>query len=277
MRAAAVRSLEDIRADLRAGDSSVSEPTSMGSAILTTLAAIFATCVGAWLVHFLFLKPVAVPLQPSAALPTFAEVQAELKRGSAQPEFILPAGESRMPRSEPDYAGKTPIQIGKAADDVCFARAQARYPHWSRTPRLTTKQVSDFFKDEMPHFNELMHCLLTEASIRYCSTSQRRMLVAEITMYFRGIEFRNKDLTAFRSRLASEGNYSNLEVLHDAEITADDRVISAVEMRLRDGLLKTSDREQFSAAAPPAIRQRFANIKPATPPCPVEPWWALWR
>src|SRR4030095_2949777 len=85
----------------------------------------------------------------------------------------------------------------------CFARAQARVPHWSKTPRLTTKELNDFHLDEMPHFNELMHCLLTEAPARYCSSSQRGMITAEISMYFRGLEHGNRMLARLRADMVS--------------------------------------------------------------------------
>ena len=46
---------------------------------------------------------------------------------------------------------------------------------------------------------------------------------------------------------------------------------------LRDGTLTTSERDSISAVAPTPLKQRFANVKPATPLCPPQPWWAFWR
>src|SRR5262249_44759890 len=153
---------------------------------------VFAAIVSA-AVYYLFFMPVVVPLQPSAALPTFHRVNPD---GSPQ-DVPVPLGPRDVVSTPAQYAGLSYRDTGKAADVVCFARAQARVPHWSKTPRLTTKELHDFTYDEMPHFNELMTCLLTEAPLRYCSRGQRSMIDGEITMYFRGIAYGNGMMERF--------------------------------------------------------------------------------
>ena len=54
-------------------------------------------------------------------------------------------------------------------------------------------------------------------------------------------------------------------------------VITAIEYRLRDGLLTKANRDDIAAAAPPAIRERLTRIEPPKSSCPEEPWWAFWR
>ena len=107
-------------------------------------------------------------VQRTASLPTFQEtrdrLEAESKGESAQ---MTP-----LPANPAQYIGKSHDEMGKIADDVCFRRAHAVQRHWSKTPRLTTKDASDFASaDSMKHFDALMQCLLTEAPARYCSGS----------------------------------------------------------------------------------------------------------
>jgi hypothetical protein len=254
--------------------------------LLPALAGV-AVCVGAsGLLYVLFLKPVIVPMKPSANIPTFKEVRSNIAHGAS-----APGAEPRMQASAPNpaqYAGLSPRQTGKAADEVCFARAHAKFPHWSKTPRLTTKNVGDFTLVDMPHVNELMQCLLTEAPVRYCSSSQRSTISAEIAMYFRTLENGNKELNQLRGQVgASQKKRISLEgydpysekiaALNRLEYVADAGVLTAIEARLRDGTLTASDRETFAAAATQPIRQRLANVKPSTPLCPPQPWWAFWR
>jgi thymidine phosphorylase len=143
----------------------------------------------------------------------------------------------------------------------------------------------------MPHFNELMTCLLTEAPTRYCSSGERSMITAEIVMYFRGIAYGNQTLTnaknQYQTNLASgklhrmfsdmggDSDYANQ--IERRRLVPDSRVIGAIEARLRDGTLSASDRDTIAAVAPEPIRKRLASIKVSTPLCPHNPWWAIWR
>lgn len=239
---------------------------------------------------YVFLKrpsePQIVPLRPSVYVPTFQQVTKDPQSTAAPPAPDRLATNAARP--SPNYAGLSYRQIGKLADDVCFARAHAKFPHWSKTPRLTTKELNDFALDEMPHFNELLHCLLTEAPIRYCSNSQRSMITAEIAMYFRGLEYGNELLAKHRAelmappgpgRLASEfgPQVSELNRANRLEFAADPRILAAIEARLRDRSLTRTERDVFEAAAPPPVRQQFASAVPSTPACPAQPWWAFWR
>jgi hypothetical protein len=220
------------------------------------------------------------PLQPSASLPTFADVQASIKAGQPPPTYRPDPAIQSAPRVIPDYRGKTAAEIGKTADAVCFQRAHARYPHWSKTPRLTTKELSDFSGDDMNHFNELLRCLLTEGERRYCSRGERQMITGEIAMYFRGIEYSNRMLDRYYKivetspRLVPRFETQNPRA---AYVTPDMSVEAAIERRLLDGLLTAADRDRFLAVAPQNLRERFSRIQPPRSTCPQEPWWAFWR
>ena len=191
-----------------------------------------------------------------------------------------------------NYDGKSAAEIGKIADQVCFNRAQKRDPYWGTTPRLTTQSLANFRPEHMTYFNELLRCLLTEGTRRYCVGSERRMITAEIAMYFRGIAFRNQAAKAYfdenRPRMHAERMYEQVQrdhfgapdkatQLQRAVVDVDQAVVTAIEYRLRDGLLTKADRDEIAAAAPPAIRDRFIRIEPPKSSCPDEPWWAFWR
>ena len=209
---------------------------------LPALATLVVAAVASGIIYFLFFMPVVVPLKPSASLPTFRQVN---------PDGSLPPSPSEVARVEPappnpgQYAGLSYRQTGKLADEVCFARAHARFPHWSKTPRLTTKELHDFDFDEMRHFNELMTCLLTEAPTRYCSSGQRKMITGETVMYFRGIEYGNKTLAqaknTYQTNMASgklhrmfgemAGDSDYLSQIDRRALSADARVTGAIEAR----------------------------------------------
>jgi hypothetical protein len=272
-----VSQFDDIRAQLR----DAPQPPAHGVAAYAIGALVFAAIVSA-AAYYLFFMPIKVPLRPSAAIPTFQQVNPD---GSPQ-NVEAPVGPRDVVSTPAEYNGMSFRQTGNHADEVCFARAQARYPHWSKTPRLTTKELGDFRLNEMPHFNELVTCLLIEAPARYCSRSQRNMIAGEIAMYFHGIEAGNhmlervqRNITAAREsgRMESDDASRDINQLRQRTLVPDPRVVGGIEARLRDGTLKAADAEMFAAAAPQPLRQRFANVKPSTPLCPVQPWWAFWR
>ena len=254
------------------------------------MAALGGCAVVAGIIYVLFLMPIrvplqpvrVVPLQPSAALPSFQRVGAD---GLTERErHIPPPSERASPPGK--YAGTSPRQAGKVADEVCFARAHARFPHWSKTPRLTTKALNEFSSDDMQHFDELLQCLLIEGLTRYCSSSQRSMIAAEVAWYFRALDYGNKVLARVRAETASyrarqENPYqedpAEAARIRRIEFAADPRVVAAIEQRLADGVLTKADRETFSAAAPQWVRLRLAGVKPSAPLCPAQPWWAFWR
>ena len=278
--------IQDIRAQLRAGASAKPESSRM---TLPIMGALGGCAVIAGIIYVLFLmpirvppQPIVVPLQPSASLPTFQPVGADGK--TERERHIPPPSERASPPAK--YAGMSPREIGKVADEVCFARAHARFPHWSKTPRLTTKELHDFSINETQHFDELLHCLLTEGLNRYCSSSQRGMIAAEVAMYFRGLDYGNKGLAKYRADSASYRARQDSPFPEDPaeaarirrlEFVADPRVVTAIEQRLADGVLTKADRDTFGAAAPQWIRLRFAGVMPSTPLCPAQPWWAFWR
>src|SRR5262249_24339309 len=190
-----------------------------------------------------------------------------------------------------NYEGKSPAEIGEIADKVCFNRAQTRDPYWGTTPRLTTQNLANFRPQHMTFFNELLRCLLTEGTRRYCLAGERRMIVAEIAMYFRGIETHNQTVRWIvdenRPKMLGEDLHwrmmREIEGVDKATLAqraladVDPTVITAIESRLRDGLLTRSNRDDIAAGAPPAVRDRFARIEPPKSSCPDQPWWAFWR
>jgi hypothetical protein len=288
-----VSDIDQIRAKLRSGHGpapSRGRPFGFGLLVLAACAAAFGAVLLVPRLLSLEPKPVLVPLQPSAAIPTFKRVEEDgaVKGGTAAP---APAPPTRAPPA--NYEAKSANEIGKVADETCFRRAQTRYPHESRVPRLSAGG-NMFVVGDMDHFNELLQCLLTERVQRYCSGSERRMITAEIVTYFRGIQRGNIVLKAVRdkadepprnavegrsreTRLALDPDYLKSFKENFADIEVDRGVITAIEARLRDGLLTKSSRDEIAAAAAPALRERLARIEPPKSKCPDEPWWALWQ
>lgn len=219
----------------------------------------------------------------------------EFKPSESTPSFLRIGEEPPKPPARgvaANYEGKSAAEIGKIADQVCFNRAQTREPYRGTTPRLTTQSLANFRPEHMTYFNELLRCLLTEGTRRYCVGSERRMITAEIAMYFRGIAFRNQAAKAYfdenRPRMHAERMYEQVQrdhfgapdkatQLQRAVVDVDPAVVTAIEYRLRDGLLTTANRDEIVAAAPPPIRERLARIEPPKSSCPDEPWWAFWR
>jgi hypothetical protein len=245
----------------------------------------------------------SVSVQPPAAGQTSSGTQTfsgvgtslnEFKPSESTPSFLRIGEEPPKPPARgvaANYEGKSAAEIGKVADQVCFNRAQTREPYRGTTPRLTTQSPDNFRPEHMTHFNELLRCLLTEGTRRYCVASERRMITAEIATYFRGIESRNKSVKwqfdenrpktmrdvqqdAF---MRGTGQPDKATQLQRALVDVDPPVVAAIEYRLRDGLLTKADRDEIAAAAPPSLRDRFTRIDPPKSSCPDEPWWAFWR
>jgi hypothetical protein len=250
--------------------------SSIAGTLIWSMASVCAAAVVFAAGMYLF-TPRIVPLQPSAAIPTFSQVQKNIEAGEPQSKGVS-ASQAAAIRTDPAaLAGKSAAEIGKMADDVCFKRAHARYPHWSKTPRLTTKTLDEFHLDDMDHFDELMRCLITEAPARYCSASDRRMIAGEVVHYFRAIAYMNRDLDQLK-KLAP--NFDFDRAFNDKPLPTavpDQQVIVAIEARLRDGYLTLDDRNRINASAPPDIRTRLARIEPPKSRCPAPPWWAFWQ
>jgi hypothetical protein len=213
--------------------------------------------------------------------------------GPADPHHRPDPAIQARPPVVASYQGKSAKEVGKIADEICFQRAHARYPHWNKTPRLSNKELQDFQFHSMDHFNELLQCLLTEGLARYCSARERRQMAVEVRMYFSIIAYGNRDLDRWRERLLSgivdpefkkvqealgttgiDADY--LQKAKQADFVYDSAVLNAIEARLRDGLLTKVELEHFEKAASQQIRARFERIAPRKSTCPVEPWWAFW-
>ena len=267
--------LHDIRDKLRSGTDR--HPTSGAlSLVVWSMVSVGAAALAFVAVLNLFM-PRIYPVRPSASLPTFSEVKRNGETSEPRSQGVSESQAAAIRTDPAGLAGKSAAEIGKMADEVCFKRAQARYPHWSKTPRLTTKTLDEINLDDMDHFNELMHCLIMEAPARYCAVSERRMIAGEIVHYFRAIGYMNRDLDQLK-RTAPNSNFdtaSNDKPLPTA--VADQRMIGAIETRLRDGYLTLADRDRINASAPPDIKTRLARIEPRKSPCPSPPWWAFWQ
>jgi hypothetical protein len=270
--------VHNIRAQMREARRQQPAPAEGGGHGVTFwIVAACAVVVGFSVVLF---TPRLYPVQRTAALPTFQEtrdrIEAEAKGGWA-PMAPSPSDPTR-------YLGKSADEMGKIADSVCYVRAQAVQPHLSKTPRLTTKDVSDFTApDDIKHYDALMHCLVTEAPARYCSGAQRTMIKAEIAMYFRGIEYAaaaRKTYVAEHQRYRTKiGMESDPEIMQLAlrTVRPDEKVLAGIEALMRAGYLTASQRSDINAIAPKPIRERFAQVVGNKSPCPAPPWWAVWR
>jgi hypothetical protein len=287
-----VSDFQDIREQLRRAQSGAA--ATAGRMLLWTACAVAVFLGSLWLVPVIDLTSRVQPLPPSASIMTWGDVQASIAKGQPTPAYRPDPAVQARPPVKAAYEGKSAKEIGAIADEVCFQRTHARYPHWSKTPRLTTKELQDFTVSEMDHFDELLRCLLTEAPQRYCSSGQRRMIAAEIGMYFRGVAYGNRALDRLRNPIPpGKTNPTFAEVqaqlaigragteflrkLNKAELVHDLGVVNAIEARLRDGLLTKAELDSFANSTPQAIRERFAKVLPDKPSCPVEPWWAFWR
>jgi hypothetical protein len=177
-----------------------------------------------------------------------------------------PAAETGARPPEGRYTGKSPDEIATLADEVCAQRGPAQ--RVGKPPRLAD-MAGDFLNaDGMKRINEQIHCLLTEGPMRFCSATQQRMIVGELTLYFHGIEQANRQYGTLRGASARTGV---------EEIIPESRVIMALEARLRDGELTSANRDMISGEAPRWVRDRLVKIEPRQSICPQKPWWAIWK
>jgi hypothetical protein len=202
-------------------------------------------------------------LPQTAALPALKDVKARIESkapGSAAPRQNDPAADPAR------YAGKSPEDMGKIADEVCLRRTQARDPNWTDGPRLTGRALADFHLDDINAVNELTQCLITEAPGRFCSSVDRNMLSAEIVHYFLAVAHLKQIMLKVQATRPTA-----------PEINVDPKIIAAIEARLNDGYLTAANRDQFNASVPVGVRERFSRIKPQQSACMEKPWWAVWR
>jgi hypothetical protein len=165
------------------------------------------------------------------------------------------------------YTGKSPDDAATLADEICAVRAPGRVP--GKPPRLGESAADFLTPDGMKRIHEQMACLLAEGPMRFCAPSQRKMIVNEITLYFRGIENANRAFGVIR------GNEARKSISDD--VHPDPRVLAALETRLRDGQLTVANRDVLSGEAPRWVRDRLVKIEPRQSLCPEKPWWAIWR
>jgi hypothetical protein len=166
------------------------------------------------------------------------------------------------------YTGKSPEDAATLADEVCAVRAPGKVP--GKPPRLGDSAADFLIPEGMKRVHEQMACLVSEGPMRFCSTSQRKMIVNELTLYFRGIESANRAFGVIR------GNEARKSISDD--INPDPRVLAALEARIRDGQLTGANRDVLSSEAPRWVRDRLVKVEPRPQSlCPEKPWWAIWR
>src|SRR5438552_8883492 len=122
--------LQQIRERLRTSATQESSPAGLLVWLIWSIMSVGAAVLAFAAVLYL-LMPRFYPLQPSAAIPTFSETRSKVEAGAPRAQGVS-AAQAAAIRTEPAaLAGKSAADIGKIADEVCFRRAQARYPHWS--------------------------------------------------------------------------------------------------------------------------------------------------
>lgn len=167
------------------------------------------------------------------------------------------------------YTGKTPEDTAALADEVCAVRAPGKVP--GKPPRLGDQSGDFLTPDGMKRVHEQMACLMTEGPMRFCASSQRKMIVNELTLYFRGIESANRAFGVIRG--GNEGRKSVSDDIHP-----DPRVLAGLDARIRDGQLTAANRDVISSEAPRWVRDRLVKIEPRQQSlCPEKPWWAVWK
>jgi hypothetical protein len=273
--------LQEMRARLRE-ERALPAVAGGGFKIPFGLIAILAVVLGFIVVLF---TPKIYPVQRTAALPTFSDVKDRLEsptRSAMMSQVAVPT------ESAARYIGRGADEAGKIADAVCFQKAHALVPHWSKTPRLTTKELADFADVEsMKHFSTLLQCLVTEAPARYCSRGQRTMIKAEIVTYFRGIDHANTAVKRLVNELTPRLRQTQSEELNDPDssyqklaslkFAPDEKVMTGIEGLIRNGYLGVAERDEIGRSAAAPIRDRFARVVGGKSPCPAPPWWAVWR
>ena len=273
--------IHNIRATLRESRQQPAPAAGGSSGATFWIVAVCAVFVGFSVVLF---TPRLYSVQRTAVLPTFQETRDRIE---AESRGELP-GMAPLPSNPAQYTGKSADEMGKIADDVCFHRAHATQPHWSKSPRLSNKDASDFADvDSMKHFDALMQCMTTEAPARFCAPRQRQMIAAEIASYFRGIDQANMTIRKvvaemkvdprFAAISAELGHTPAMQQLASLKFTHDPKVLTGVEGLIRAGYLTSAERGSIGALAPPAIRDKLARIVANVSPCPKPPWWAMWK
>ena len=268
MNARRATDMHDIRAQLREAREQRPRATEDGRKGIT----FWIVAVGAVIVGFavVLLTPRIYSVQRTAQLPSFQETRDRIEAETRGPATAPPAA----PASPASYTGKNADEMGKIADDVCFARAQGMQPHPSKTPHLSDKDPAEFASaDGLKYFEGLLNCLVTEAPARYCSVRQRQTVAADIASYFRGVEQAN---IAANPRYASASSDSSQPPVAP-KFAYDPKVLSAIEGLIRAGYLTSAERSSFGALAPPLLRDRLARVVANVSPCPKPPWWMNWK
>jgi hypothetical protein len=143
----------------------------------------------------------------------------------------------------PAVAANPARYAGKSAEEI------AKIADSICVPQAASGPTSIAFQSER------LHCLLTEGTARYCTGTQRSKITAAIIDHFRIVEHAAKV----------------------AKVEVDPRILVAIEGLIRAGYLLKPQREDIASSVPREIKERFARVVGNKPPCPEQPWWAVWR
>ena len=143
----------------------------------------------------------------------------------------------------PEIAANPARYAGKSAEEI------AKIADSICVPQATTGPTSIAFQSGR------LHCLLTEGTARYCTGTQRSKITAAIIDHFRIVEHAAKV----------------------AKVEVEPRILVAIEGLIRAGYLLKPQREDIASSVPREIKERFARVVGNKPPCPEQPWWAVWR
>lgn len=255
--------LEELRAQGRAA-ARPAPPGESRASLPFAILALFGFALGA---AGVLLWPGLAPPTPSADLAEFRGVR------EGQRAFASSSGAASVAApTAADHAADAE-KLAEAADAACFRRAQARDPSRATIAPLASRAASDF--EVARHDDELLACLLTEAPARYCASSQRQMITAEIIAYFHGLDRRNGARGRVRGLPADTA--ASVGAMPAGEAGPDPRVVAAIEARLRDGVLTRADFKRIARSLPLPLRAHLAAVPIGPTPCPPPPWWAFWR
>ena len=163
----------------------------------------------------------------------------------------LPTFKDTAPREQPsapariaapEIAANPARYAGKSVEEIAKIAD-------SVCPRIPSGPTSIAFQSDW------LHCQLTEGALRYCAPIQRSKITAAIINHFRIVEHAAKV----------------------AKIEVEPRILVAIEGLIRGGYLLKPQREDIASSVPREIKERFARVVGNKPPCPENPWWAVWR
>jgi hypothetical protein len=218
-------------------------------------------------------------VQRTAALPEGRETAERIEKPVHSAPAVAAPVAAPAPSINAAYAGKSTDEIAKLADSTCMQRATSAL--LEPKPKSKAGAIDAFAAGQnITDDNNRLACQLTEAPARYCSRSPRQKITAEIISYFVAVEQTN---ASARMVIKAQSMVSlDTRTRRDANapigsFVIDPRVVSGIEGLIRAGYLQKPQRDDINAVAPRPIKERLDRIVGIKTPCPVPPWWAVWR